>query len=277
MTKWLSIFLKSFVSSFRFRRDLAFENLLLRQQLAVMKQSHSRPSISPADRLIWVLASKRWPSWRDTLLIVKPETVIRWHREGFRRYWARKSKRRGRPKLDAEIKSLIRRLCWANPLWGAPRIHGELLKLGINISEATVSKYMIRDRRPPSQSWRTFLENHAKDIVAVDFLTVPTATFRVLFLLVILSHDRRKILHTNATKHPTATWTARQLLEAVDIDDEPKYLSRDRDSIYVVLFRRQVASIGLREVVTAPRSPWQNPFVERGAVTTSQRPPFRNI
>ncbi len=263
MTKWLSIFLQSLISVFQSRRDLAFENLLLRQQLAVMKQSCQRPSLSPADRRFWALASRVWPKWRDALHIVQPDTVIRWHREAFRRYWTHKSKRKGRPQLDADIRMLIRQMCQANPLWGAPRIHGELLKLGINISEATVSKYMTRDRRPPAQSWRSFLENHAKDIVAMDFLTVPTATFRVLFVLVILSHDRRKILHTNATEHPTAAWTARQLLEAIGTDDVPRYLLRDRDAIYGALFRRQVASIGLNEVVTAPRSPWQNPYVER--------------
>jgi transposase InsO family protein len=151
----------------------------------------------------------------------------------------------------------------ANPLWGAPRIHGEVLKLGLVVSEATVSKYMIRHRRPPSQSWRTFLENHAADIVAIDFLTVPTATFRILFVLGILSHDRRRILHTNATEHPTAAWTAQQVLEAVGLDDAPKYLLHDRDAIYGALFSRKVASVGLNEVATAPRSPWQNPYVER--------------
>ena len=154
-------------------------------------------------------------------------------------------------------------MCRANPLWGAPRIHGELLKLGVNVSEATVSKYKIRDKRPPSQTWRSFLENHAKDIIAVDFLTVPTATFRVLFVLVVLSHDRREILHTNATEHPTAIWTARQLIEAIGTDDVPTYLLDDRDATFGAAFSRQAASAGLREVTTAPRSPWQNPYVER--------------
>jgi putative transposase len=185
-----------------------------------MKRSCSRPSISRSDRQFWVLVSRVWPKWRDTLFIVKPETIIHWHKKGFRRYWTRKSRRKGRPQLDAEIRKLIRRMSVANPLWGAPRIHGELLKLGLNVSEATVSKYMTRHRRPPSQSWRTFLANHASDIVAIDFLTVPTATFRVLFVLVILSHDRRKILHTNVTEYPTASWTARQVLEAIGIVGE---------------------------------------------------------
>ena len=148
MTKWPSIFVHSLVSALQSHRDLAFENLILRQQLAVMKRSCSRPSISRSDRQFWVLVSRVWSKWRDTLFIVKPETVIHWHKKGFRRYWTRKSRRKGRPQLDAEIRKLIRRMSVANPLWGAPRIHGELLKLGLNVSEATVSKYMTRHRPP---------------------------------------------------------------------------------------------------------------------------------
>ena len=263
MTKWLQIILQSLISLVRSRRDLAFENLLLRQQLAAMKHRQPRPQLSKVDRIFWVLFSKIWPNWPDALHIVTPETVVRWHRQGFRYYWTWKSRCSGRPKVDPAIRDLIRRMCRANPLWGAPRIHGELLKLGLDVSEATVSKYMIRGRRPPSQTWRTFLENHAKDLVAIDFFTVPTATFRVLFVLVILSHDRRRILHFNATEHPTVTWTARQLLEVCGMDDAPRYLLRDRDAIYGNTFRRQVTGLGIEEILTAPRSPWQNPYVER--------------
>jgi transposase InsO family protein len=151
----------------------------------------------------------------------------------------------------------------ANPLWGAPRIHGELLKLGIEVSQATVSKYMVRGRKPPSQSWKTFLENHASDLVSLDFFTVPTATFRVLYILVILGHDRRQILHTNVTGNPTAAWTARQLTEACGWEHEPRYLLRDRDGVYGHEFSRRAEGLGLEEVVTAPSSPWQNPYVER--------------
>ena len=154
-------------------------------------------------------------------------------------------------------------MCLANPLWGAPRIHGKLQKLGIEVSEATVSKYMIKRRGPPSQTWRTFLENHAKAIIAIDFFTVPTATFRILFVLIILSHDWRRILHVNVTAHPTAAWTTRQLLEAYRLNEEPRYLLRDRDAIYRKAFRRQTAALGIKEVTTAPRSPWQNPYAER--------------
>ncbi len=196
MTKWLSILLYSFVSLFRIRRDSALENLLLWQQLAVVKSNGTRVRLTAADRFFWILISKVWSRWRDTLHIVRPETVIRWHREGFRRHWTRKCRKRGRPPIDPKIRGLIWRMCESNPLWGSPRIHCELLKLGINVSEAVVSKYMIRDRKPPSQTWRTFLENHSKDIIARDFFTVPTATFRVLFVLIVLSHDRREILHT---------------------------------------------------------------------------------
>ena len=151
----------------------------------------------------------------------------------------------------------------ANPLWGAPRIHGELLKLGIEVSETTVSEYLIRECKPPSQTWRIFLENHAKDIIATDFFTVPTATFRVLFVLVVLGHNRREILHTNVTESPTAEWTARQIFEAVGLEDVPKYLIRDQDRKFSVHFSRQVASIGIKEVLTAPASPWQNAYAER--------------
>ena len=199
MTKWLSILLHSLLSLFRTRRDLAFENLLLRQQLAVLKDKVVRPQLSPTDRSFWVLVSMLWPKWRDALHIVRPETVIRWHREGFRRHWTRKCRQKGRPALEPRIKLLVKRMSQANPLWGAPRIHGELLKLGIEVSQTIVAKYLIREWKPPSQTWCTFLENHAKDIIATDSFTVPTATFRVLFVLVVLSHDRREILHTNVT------------------------------------------------------------------------------
>jgi len=246
----------------RMRRNLAFENLLLRQQLAVFKNKGVRPQLTQADRFFCAFASRIGSHWRDALHIVRPETVIRWHRDGFRRYWALKCRKCGRPPINSNIRGLIRRMCEANPLWGAPRIHGELLKLGINVSEAVVSKYMIRHRKPPSQTWRTFLENHATDLFAIDFLTVPTATFRVFFVLVILSHDRRKIVHTNATECPTAIWTAQQVLEAIGIDDTPKYLLRDNDAIYNRMFGQKVAVLGLVEVTTALRSPWQNPYVE---------------
>ena len=263
MINWLSILLHFFVSLVRTRRDLAFENLLLRQQLAVLKENGARPQLSQTDRSFWVLISRIWPRWRDVLHIVRPESVIRWHREGFRRHWTANCRKRGRSSIDPQIRALIRRMCNANPLWGAPRIHGELLKLGNNVSEAVVSKDMIRNRKPPSQGWRTFLENHSKDIIATDFFTLPTATFRVLFVLVVLSHDRREILHTNVTESPKAEWTARQVIEAMGLNEAPKYLIRDQDREFSASFSRKVASARLTEVLTAPASRWQNAYGER--------------
>lgn len=263
MIKWLGIVAGTLRSLLRTQRELALENLALRQQVATLKHRNSRPRLTDTDRLFWVIMSRVWPNWRSALHIVQPATVIRWHRQGFRYYWRWKSRRRGRPQIDPEIRQLIRRMCRANPLWGAPRIHGELLKLGFDICEATVSKYMIKRTGPPSPTWRTFLDKHAKDLFSLDFFTVPTATFRILFVLIILSHDRRRILHFNVTDHPTAVWTSRQLLEACGIDETPRYLLRDRDRTYGNAFSRQARALAIDEVVTAPRSPWQNPYAER--------------
>ena len=263
MFKWLEIIFGTVRAVIRCRHDLATENLALRQQLAVMKYQRPRPKLTDTDRLFWVVLSRFWSGWHYSLHIVRPETVVRWHRQGFRYYWRWKSRQRGRPKVDPEIRELVRRICLANPLWGAPRVHGELLKLGIEISETTVSKYMIKRQGPPSQNWRTFLRNHAKELIALDFFTVPTATFRVLFVLVILSHDRRRVLHFNITDHPTSAWTARQLLEACGTDNAPRFLIRDRDAIYGATFRRKLTALKIQDVPTAPRSPWQNPYAER--------------
>ena len=164
----------------------------------------------------------------------------------------------------------------ANPLWGAPRIHGELQKLGIDVSQTTVSKYMPRRRKPPSQTWRTFLENHVAQLVSIDFFTVPTATFRVLFCFIVLVHDRRRILHFNVTEHPTAEWTALQVVQAFPWDTAPRYLLRDRDGIYGHAFRRRIKGLGAEEVLTAPRSPWQNPYVER-VIGTLRRECLRHV
>lgn len=264
MMRWLGIVLGTLRSAIRMHRELALENLALRQQLAVCKARQPRPRLTEIDRIFWVLLSRLWTGWRDSLLVVRPETVIGWHRRGFGRYWAWKSRRRsGRPAVDAEIRDLIRRMSRANPLWGAPRIHGELLKLGITVSQATVSKCMVRPRRPPSQAWRTFLKNHASGLIALDFFMVPTATFRVLFVLIMVTHIRRRLVHFNVTEHPTAEWTARQLLEACALEETPQYLIRDRDSVYGERFSRQATTLGIREVIIAPRSPWQNAYAER--------------
>ena len=263
MSTWLKIRFGTFKSVFRSQRELALENLALRQQRAVLKHYHWRPRCSDSDRLFWVMLSRMWKGCRVPLDIVQPATVVRWHRQGFRYFWRWKSRGRGRPGIDRERRELIRQMCRANPLWGAPGIHGELLKLGIEISEATVSRHMLRRRGSPSPSWRSFLDNHVRELIATDFFTVPSATFRVLFVFVVLRHERRRILHFNVTEHPTAEWTARQLVEMADEVSVPRYLIRDRDRSYGQRFSRQASALGIREVMTAPRSPWQNAYAER--------------
>jgi transposase InsO family protein len=212
-----------------------------------------------------VILSRVWADWRHPLAIVQPETVIRWHRRGFRPYWTWKSRPKwlGRRSVPDEVRDLIRRMSRDNPPWGASRIHGELLKLGITLSQATVSKYMVRHRKPPSQSWRTFLTNHAKDIVSVDFFTIPTASFRVLFVFLVLTNERRRIVHFNVTDSPSAIWTGQQIVEAFPWDTAPKYLLRDRDGTYGERFVHRIESLGIKHVLISARSPWQNPYVER--------------
>jgi putative transposase len=246
-------------------RQLALENLALRQQLAIYKRTANRPKLHWSDRLLWVWLSKVWPAWRQALVIVAPDTVLRWQRRRFRRHWATLSGRApaGRPPVDAALRVLVRRMAAANPLWGAPRIHGELLKLGIDVAERTVSRLLPKRRSPPSQTWRTFLTNHVRDLVSIDFFTVPTARLRILFVFVVLAHDRRRVLHFNVTEHPTAAWTAQQIVDAFPEDSAPSYLLRDRDQIYGQQFRHRVKGMAIEEVLTAPHSPWQNPFAER--------------
>ena len=225
----------------------------------------NRPKLTLVDRLVWVWLSRIWSGWRSALAIVRPETVVAWHRKGFRLFWTSKVRhgQLGRPVISREVRDLIRKMCRENPSWGAPRIHGELLKLGIDIGESSVSKYMVRSRKPPSQTWRTFLENHAQQLVSIDFFTVPTIRFQVLYVFLVLAHDRRRILHFNVTTHPTAEWTGQQLREAFPFDQLPRYLLRDRDRIFGDDFREQVRDMGICEVLSAPRSPWQRAYVER--------------
>jgi len=193
------------LASFRSRAVLQLEILALRHQLGVVHRSVKRPKLTAADRLLWVWLSEVWINWRSALVIVKPETVIAWHRKAFRLFWTWKVRRGqpGRPSVPKDVRELIRKMSRENPLWGAPRIHGKLLKLGIDVGETSVGKYMARYRRPPSQTWRTFLENHLKTMVSVDFFTVPTIRFQVLYVFLVLAHDRRRILHFNVTAHPT--------------------------------------------------------------------------
>src|SRR5213594_4037641 len=246
-------------------RQLALENLALRQQLVVYKRTVPRPRLRTTDRLLWVGLATVWAGWRKALVIVSPNTVLRWQRRRFREHWTGLSgrPRLGRPPISAETAALIKRMAVTNPLWGAPRIHGELLKLGIDLAERTVSRLLAKRRPPPSQTWRTFLTNHIGDLVSIDFFTVPTAHLHVLFVLVVLAHERRRVLHFNVTEHPTAAWTAQQVVDTFPDDSAPPYLLRDRDSIYGHVFRQRLKRMGIREVLTAPSSPWQNPHAER--------------
>ena len=233
----LTIILSLFSSArqvFQTRAALQAEILALRHQLLVLQRSSRghRLRLSRADRFLWVWLARFWSGWRSALVIVKPETIIAWHRKGFRLCWKWKSRHpEGRPSVSREVIDLIHRMSLANPGWGAPRIHGELLKLGFELSQATVAKYLVRHRRPPSQNWRTFLKNHMQSLVSADFFVVPTITFRLLFVFVILSHDRRRPIHLAVTANPTAEWTTRtrQLLQAFPWESGPRYLLRDRD------------------------------------------------
>ena len=245
---------------------VVLENLALRQQLSVCKRRHKRPRLVGRDRWFWIALSVVWKEWRRALCMVHPDTVVRWQRKRFRRYWAQlsnRSARTGRPPVSSQIRTLIRTLAQANPLWRAPRIHGELKKLGIEVSERTVSRILQTVKRPPSQTWRAFLQNHIGEIVAIDFFTVQTIRLRVLFVFLVIEHRRRRVLHFGVTEHPTAEWTGQQVIDAFSERDAKRYLIRDRDSIYSHEFRRRIQSLGMKEVVTAPRSPWQNAFVER--------------
>ena len=213
----------SFLASFRSRVALQREILALRHQLSVLQRSVKRPKLTAADRQFWAGLSRVWSHWRDALVIVRPETVIAWHRKGFRLFWTWKARhgRPGRPPVPRETRELIRRMSRENPTWGAPRIHGELLKLGIDIGETSVSKYLVRPPKPPSPTWRTFLDSHLKDLVSIDFFTVPTIRFQTLYVFLVLAHERRRVLHFNVTAHPTADWGIPQLREAFPFDQVP--------------------------------------------------------
>src|SRR5215472_4306867 len=260
----LSRFIRLLLSG---HQAIALENAALRVQLAAFQRKRRRPLLTTFDRLFWVCLSRVWHGWRGPLRYVQADTVVRWERERFRRFWARlswaKRRGRGRPATSAEIRRLIERMVAANPLWRAPRLHGELQMLGIQISERTVSRILRRLRRPPGQTWKTFLHNHLGQMVSVDFFTVPTISLRILFVFVVLEHGRRQVLHFNVTEHPTAVWTAQQIVEAIAERDAPRYLIRDRDGVYGETVHQRLAWLGIEEVLTAPRSPWQNPYAER--------------
>jgi transposase InsO family protein len=249
---------------FRSSRQLALENVALRHQLEVLQRNAKRPRLKPSDRALWAFLSRVLPDWQRHLSIVQPDTVVRWHRTGWRLYWRWKSNPgRGRPMVSVEIRTLIRRMSLENPLWGAPRIHGELLKLGHEVCETTIAKYMVRRPSPPNQTWQTFIRNHMTEMVAIDFFTVPTIAFRTLYVFLILSLDRRRIVHFNVTSNPTADWTSLQLIQAFPFDTAPLYLIRDRDSVYGPKVIDTLDILDIEQIVTAPRSPWQNGYCER--------------
>src|SRR5450432_31947 len=265
MREACSLIWTALVGLFRSRASLAAETLILRHQINILRRhSSKRHTFRTADRLIFSGLYRLAPTVLNALAIVKPETVIKWHRAGFRSYWRWKSRRRGgRPTVAPEIRKLIREMSIANSLWGAPRIHGELLKLGIDIGQTSVAKYMAKRRDPPSQGWRTFLRNHADGVAAMDLFVVPTISFRLLYGLLIVGHGRRQILWFGVTAHPTAEWIANQITEACGWEQTPRYLIRDRDGAYGEVFIRRLRSMGIRDRPTSPRSPWQNASAER--------------
>ena len=256
-------------SGFRSQGGLMIENLALRQQLSTVLQKR-RPRIGMVDRAFWVVLRRVWARWSDAVVIVRPETVIGWHRAGFALYWRWLSRRRrssGRAGVGREVRHLVRRMASENG-WGAPRIHGELLKLGFRISERTVSRYMRRLGRSPErrQRWLTFLRNHREAIVAMDFFTVPTATFRVLYVWFAIKHSRREIVHWSVTDSPTSPWVVQQLREAFPFDDaggHSSYLVLDRDTTFSAAVVAAIESMGLKPTRTSYQSPWQNGVAER--------------
>lgn len=255
------LFLSSLSRSFRNRQSLMLENLALRQQLTVLKTKKRRPRLNAIDKLFWVLARKFWSGWKSSLIVVTPETVVRWHQSGFRLYWrwiSRTGNRVGRKRISKEVRDLIFQMVAENPTWGAPRIHGELLKLGFEVSERTVLRWIQRAPKDPkpAQRWKTFLTNHRETIAAMDFFTVPTLSFGVLYCFFIIGHDRRRILHFNVTRHPNNTWVVQQLREAFPYESSHKYLIFDRDSKFGSEVQAAVRAIGSEPIKTSFRSPW---------------------
>ena len=252
--------------AFHGRRDLLMENLVLRQQLAIYTRQPKQPRLRHEDRLFWSLVARTWSPWRSRLWVVQPDTVVRWHRTAWRRYWTWKSRKRGpgRPRIDRELRELILRLARENPRWGALRIVGELRALGFSVSARTVRRYRGQARRkPPSQSWRTFLRNHAPEIWAVDLFTVQTIAMRTFYVVVFIAHERRRIVHVNVTRHPTAAWVWRQLIEATPWSQQPRYLIRDRDRCYGAGFIAKARGLGIRTVLTPVHAPNANAVAER--------------
>jgi putative transposase len=265
MLEILRLLISTLASLARERQDLLVENLLLRHQLEVALRSRPRPKLRTRDRWLWVVARRLCPEWRQHLVLVSPETVIRWQRRGWRLFWTWRSHQPGgRPRLSADVRDLIATMSRDNPLWGAERLRGELLKLGITVSNRSIRRYRWRGPvRSPSQTWRTFLANHRPQIWAADLFTVPTLTFRTLYVLVFIAHGRRELIHVNVTAHPTAAWIWRQFLQATPWGTTPKYLLRDRDRAYGPEFARRVRALGTQTLLAPFRAPRANAVAER--------------
>jgi transposase InsO family protein len=265
MIALLSFLLALLAAQFKSKSRLEAENAALRRQLAVLRRKvRGRVQLASGDRLFLTQLYRWFPSVLQAITIIQPATVVRWHRAGFRQYWRWKSRSLGgRPQIDAELRALIRRMSQDNPLWGAPRVHGELLKLEFEVAQSSVAKYMAKRAGPPSQGWSTFLRNHAPDIAAMDLFVVPTIGFDLLYAFVIVRLDRRDLVWINVTSHPTAEWLARQLTEAFPWDEAPRYLIRDRDRAYGTAVMRRISAMGIRDKPIAPASPWQNGFAKR--------------
>jgi len=260
-------FFISFLTLFRSRYCLSLDIIALRQQLGVLKRKNPRPRLRMQDRIFWILLRRLWPAWRNVLVIVKPETVVAWHRAGFRLFWRLRSRPKslGRPKIDAEVRTLIRRMVNENPSWGAPRIHGELLKLGFEVSERTVSRY-LRRLTPPDDArklWSAFLRNHSEVLTAMDFFTLRTLTFHVLYCFFVIEQGRRRILHFNVTEHPTGPWIVQQLREAFTESCPYRFAILDGDAKFGEEVTELLTASGMKPTRISPASPWQNGVAER--------------
>jgi putative transposase len=251
--------------SIKTRTQLILENIFLHKQLEIYQRTDPKLKIKRTDRVIFSLIKDLLSNWKERIFIIKPETVIKWHRTAFRIFWRWKSQHKGgRPKISREVIALIKQMANENPKWGAPRIHGELQKLGFDISESTVQRYMPKKgKRNNGQNWKTFLKNHSKEIISIDFLTVPTINFKLMYVLVIIEHHRRKLIHFNVTKNPTSEWTIQQIRNMLFDYIAPKYLIRDRDKKYGNLFSDGIDHFGIKQIITAYRSPRQNGYCER--------------
>src|ERR1700737_2893613 len=265
MIELLYFILAVLASPFKSNTRLEAENAALRHQLIVLRRKvKGRAPLTKHDRWFFIQMYRWFPSILAVLVIIRPETLVHWHRAGFRHYWPWKSRSPGgRPQIETDLRALIRRMSVENPLWGAPRIHGELLKLGFEVAQSSVAKYMVKRRGPPSQEWRTFLRNHAPDFAAMDLFFFPTIGFDLLYAFVIMQLDRRDLVWINVTANPTAEWVARQITEAFPWDGAPRYMIRDRDRSYGAIVTRRLRAMGIRDKPIAPASPWQNGFAER--------------